>query len=283
MSTKRISFFLILAVFVVYSSGVEITLQNGVNNYNGCADTYLNEEETQNNFGMAQILNIQKKDGEEYRILIRYDLSHIQNVSMVNKAELKLYCESDNEFEESTLNVSFANSAWIENETNWINTSESEQWDSEGGDIGDKITTVKVEKVIAGKWITFDVSKAINKFFKDPKKNFGIFITSESKEKISFYGSNIEFKNFRPTLYIDAPVALKKGIVTKNSNLLVSVANDNLIISNNKTAINDLKLLSPQGKTISHKKGSKTLSVKGFKSGIYFLMVNNKFHSKVRL
>ena len=82
------------------------------------ADTYINEASAGTNYGTATTMFVQRRDKQNRRALLRFDLSSIPAGSTINTAQLELYCTAASAVGQ-TLNVHSLASSWTETGATW--------------------------------------------------------------------------------------------------------------------------------------------------------------------
>lgn len=84
------------------------------------ADTYINEASAGTNYGTATTMFVQRRDKQNRRALVRFDLSSIPAGSTINTAQLELYCTAVPSTGQ-TLNIHYLTSSWSETGATWNN------------------------------------------------------------------------------------------------------------------------------------------------------------------
>jgi len=84
-----------------YSGITTLTLQNGLDSYTGCTDTYIAEYDSTKNFGACDTLKLSYATWTGYQVgtkksLIKFDISSLPDSAIITQAYLYLYQYSNN-------------------------------------------------------------------------------------------------------------------------------------------------------------------------------------------
>ena len=117
-------FLLIIKMFAISTINADtITLQNGLNGYSGCKDTYIDKENPSATNGDISTIRVEycsSWQGPDARLAIKFDISSISNPYQIKNAILSLYQVS------GTTSSSYAEvnpilGSWETSSLNWNN------------------------------------------------------------------------------------------------------------------------------------------------------------------
>jgi hypothetical protein len=225
-------------IVIMYASAIQaesITLQNGINNYNGCSDTYLIMT-SEKNVGSNNLLVVEGYHCSsciDQRALIRFDLSSIPTTTPISKATLSLFEKDQPRPGRSSIRVFKVNKAWDENSATWTLAKSGQKWVKAGGDYSTPAETTYSYSYSDEIWHNIDITTAIKGFVKSPETNFGLMLymipAMYTVRYISANGTDI---SLRPKLTIetaDVGIKINKSILT-NGNLSYSLQNNHSLV-----------------------------------------------------
>ena len=155
-----------------------VTLQNGLGDYQGAEDTYLdrwNQDDTHRDHW-----NLRLYPSNVAMPLIRFDLSGVNPNAMLHEAWLKLYVWDAN-YEDRWL-VSLVHKVlrpWDVAEANWRQASGEAAWQVPGAQGSqDAEQDISSERILlkAQNWYSFEVTDLVNEWLTDPASNYGLVL-----------------------------------------------------------------------------------------------------------
>jgi len=84
------------------------------------SDTHIAQDASGTNYGTSATMHVQRLTNGGRRALVQFDLSGIPQGSMINSAQLELYCTSPSSVSQ-TLNLHNVNASWTETGATWSN------------------------------------------------------------------------------------------------------------------------------------------------------------------
>ncbi|HNT18402.1 MAG TPA: C25 family cysteine peptidase [Acidobacteriota bacterium] len=84
------------------------------------SDTHIAQDASGTNYGTSSTMHVQRLTNAGRRALVQFDLSGIPQGSMINSAQLELYCTSPSSVSQ-TLNLHNVNASWTETGATWSN------------------------------------------------------------------------------------------------------------------------------------------------------------------
>jgi len=161
----------------LWPEGVQtVTLQDGLNGYEGTEDTYLDCYDKEASHSDAWTLHLRPGC---WTPLIRFDLAGLPPGAIPHEATLELY------FTERTVDHYMVASGyqllrpWDEEEATWTNASRAVGWDSPGATgEGDSAQGMSCERFLIGEWsrYRFEVTELVRQWMDDPGTNSGLLL-----------------------------------------------------------------------------------------------------------
>ena len=181
-----------------------ITLQRGLDGYDGFMDTYISEGEPDTSFGQRNDLKL-RTGAPIIRTLIRTGLSGLSlEESEIYSAVLELYCHSNPRL--NYLEAYQLLRPWDEGAT-WSDTGMGDRW-SEAGAMkkGEDISVSPIEKIggnSGNERYLFDVTDSVRGWTQYPERNQGLLLTMRPGvyNGVSFRSSNWDTE-YRPRLVV---------------------------------------------------------------------------------
>lgn len=296
---------IIAACFLSVSAG-EIIIQNGLNGYNGCVDTYITQPGKggdESNHGKEPILRMRAGGWPEcpnQRVAIKFDnLDEILGNYTIKDAYLELYYEkfsySSNEDTDMKMFLRLLSVNWDEDYATWFDATSTSSWNTEGVGKGDIDIYVKQEVTYDGVeekiWHKFDLfswknlngmitteESIIQRMIDKPNKNFGIFIRGSDAREFIYTSSEGDNPAHRPRLrvIVDEPVGID-GIESNTIKPNITLDRNNKLIKFMNVEGQDLsvKIYSSNGVSVPVKltklKNSIVCSYGTLSKGVYFV------------
>jgi len=187
-------------------------LQQGVDGYNGCVDTYIQYYLPDNNFCQNPELSLATTN--KAVLLMRYDLTKLpakavglSSASVVQEAKLGLFMIQGRA--DSVVGIYLPRREWDACAVTW-----NQPWQQSGADGPQdrqakpwrELTTTK-----ATVWLEFDVTELVQNWLRDPAGNYGLLLKSFENRwpaQYIFFSSDHPAVNSRPRLTIKYEPAL---------------------------------------------------------------------------
>ncbi len=195
--------------------GDALTLQNGLNDYQGAGDTYLNiwDNEPGNVVhGEDDIVKIVYTSGRSYaNSLFRFDFSTLPEKASINNAALALYSPSAYIREGFQVAAYRLLRPWDEAAATWIMADAATPW-AQGGALkaGEDydptpLDTVAVPVGFHNDWLSWDVGDAVDYWQQHPDENYGVILMGvNASQRLYAYSSDYNaLAKQRPKLLVD--------------------------------------------------------------------------------
>jgi hypothetical protein len=162
-----------------------LVLQNGVNGYAGCLDTYIDRYSPTQNFNPALSIKIEYSSGSETSSgLLRFDLAGLPAGIQITSATLSLYSTSQTYDLAMTVRAYALRRAWNVDEVTWNNASAGQPWGAPGANdiTADRAGAAAAAAITAGgnAWINFDITALAATWYADPSSNLGVLLRPEA-------------------------------------------------------------------------------------------------------
>jgi len=193
-----------------------LELQNGVDGYTGCSDTFMRYQEPDRNFGAnSDVIICGYATPQEQRTLIYFDVSYaatgIEQGTPITEATLKLWSHTKHGSSLPDHAIHNVTRAWNENEATWNNYSSAGGWTSPGGDYDPTpITTfTPTEQTKVDAWYEWDVTDVVQDWIDNPSGNNGWLlklVNEDISSQTNFHSSDWADSGLRPMLVISDEV-----------------------------------------------------------------------------
>jgi hypothetical protein len=167
------------------TSSVVVTLQQGVDGYEGCEDTRITEENPDLNFGNEElVLGMKGRVGT----LIRFDVSSIPRYALIEEATLGILVHNYGQRpEDASICATYAVSrTWTEMEATWYKATNTDDWGLPGCNdtTTDRSPTPLDHQAIyqRDRWYTWNVTPAVQRWVQEPASNEGLLIRQVNTE-----------------------------------------------------------------------------------------------------
>ena len=156
-----------------------VTLQEGLNNYSGTTDTYINTYSKLTNYGSATILALYPYNS--VKPIIRFDLSAIPANAIINSATLSMYASSWGGSSGNNKNFIYQilDKNWQESQANWNIYSTSNNWSTAGLGYGTDIASSPSVTIVTGyapapMWVDLNVATLVQNWVNGTYPNYGV-------------------------------------------------------------------------------------------------------------
>jgi len=187
--------------------GVEqVILQQGVNEYTGTSDTFLDFWRQSDNYGSANRVDVHS-DGTQVALL-RFDLSRVPTDVTVLRADLQLFAVDQTSDGSTTASVYRVLRHWERDEANWTDATTEETWFFPGcGGLGtDRAVIPDGTETLGGinYRYSFEVTASVVTWLLDQETNYGLLLLSSGGDDVgySFASSGHQVPAYRPALVI---------------------------------------------------------------------------------
>ncbi|MBN1400533.1 MAG: DNRLRE domain-containing protein [Anaerolineae bacterium] len=187
-------------------------LQQGVAGYTGVSDTTLDAWRQMETMGSSSTLSV-RQNGTQVA-LIQYDLGALPQHASVTRAQLSLWVTSSSNPGELLLRAYPLSRPWSEGGANWLETEAGVLWTGPGAE-DDRATAPSGEDALSGsgKWITLDVTQAVQHWIQHPQENHGLLLRGEGQASVQhqFASSQWDQAGQRPKLIITYKMEPESG------------------------------------------------------------------------
>ena len=183
-----------------------IILRQGLNGYQGVADTYIAQYAPDDNYAWRPYMIVRSTGA--WRSLVRFDLSVLPAGAIVDSATLILHTDEtqDPPDRSTTIDLFAIRRHWEVNQVTWNRATSTTPWYSAGCDSSaDRDLSPFASKVIDKTKTSYsiDVTEAVRNWVADPGSNEGFIIISRGPTvSYGFYTSEWAVEAQRPTLVI---------------------------------------------------------------------------------
>lgn len=215
MNLKKVLFTILFFIFVhIALAQNKIILQQGLNSYTDCEDTYLhfhsNDTSTTDvNHGIDPDIFI--KDcyawNEWARGAVKFDLSPVPSEEYVLNATYSMYF-FQGEFTGVVCSLFIYKRSWDVSTATWNRANATTKWTTPGGDFKREFIAW-TPFADTNTWESFDVTKIVREFLQNPDSNYGFFLkTGYNNIERRYYSSDYEVDSLRPKLTITTSTAI---------------------------------------------------------------------------
>ena len=189
------------------SAGTEttVTLQQGLSGYLGCDDTYIYQYAPNGNYCTQDLIMV--GSNQQYRGLVRFDVSAIPRNAVVTRAALQIYMAGWGGLD-TTVGVSFILRTVTACEATWNQAQNGNPWSQSGcnSTTTDRrsVTESTVRTDGVGKWSEFALSAAVQSWVDGSLPNNGVLLSATNADlaNLLFASAQTSDINFRPKLVV---------------------------------------------------------------------------------
>lgn len=168
----------------VQAVGQVVIFRQGVDGYQGCADTYISEFSPNENFGDHELML-----GEKGRIhvLIRFDVTSLPADAFIEEASLGLYVHNYGQREAPIIAAAYTVlRGWEEMQATWYQATDAELWGLAGCNdtTSDRSATPLDRQSVyeRDRWYNWDVTTAVRSWVADAASNRGVIVQQTNQE-----------------------------------------------------------------------------------------------------
>jgi len=186
-----------------------VELQNGLNGYNGCEDTFIDTFAKNGNFGNAEIMELRAK--HEKNLLLRFDLAPLSSIppdATIDVAVLSLWCTNQSNTSPIEVNSYRLLRPWEEMQATWNQARAGDPWGEPGAfQMGvDRASQTSVTGVLDQKdmWLYQDWTFLVSQWRANPSINHGAVISGTGWAHVTYWfaGSENTTQAIRPRLVV---------------------------------------------------------------------------------
>ncbi len=198
----------VLTYFLPPAMPYQTILQNGLDGYDGAADTFINGWAATTNYGDHTNLYVRQPNTKS--ILVHFDLSGLSPRAMITSARIGIWVtyvsDSVQNYAPVMIKAYELSRPWSEAGATWNEADAGMAWETPGArGRSDRAALPFVEQMgyrRTGQWMWFDVAPLAQQWLADPQTNYGVIITAdgEIKSEIEFISSDFADVTVRPQL-----------------------------------------------------------------------------------
>lgn len=184
---------------------MRLTLQQGVNGYQGTQDTHLDSWSQTANFGPGPVLYL--REGKIQVALIRYDLADLPADAVVLKATLNLWVTDSERPTDAPLKAYLMAVPWQEDAATWLEADMGRLWNGPGADSSQDYRAwpfAEARLPEGQQWVSLDITQAVQQWARRPQGNYGLLLRLEGAQdgQYQFASSEWEQVEQRPRLTV---------------------------------------------------------------------------------
>ena len=184
-----------------------VTLQQGVDGYQGTSDTFISTWSPSSNFNVQASLIV--KNDSVYSSLLRFDVSSIRAGSTLRQATLRLYGYVRNKPNTFELEAYRLLRPWVDAQATWDHASTGNAWGVPGANDTltdreqDPAAVLQISDV--GAWYELNVSEPVRAWVAEPDQNYGLILRGFGLHSViyEFASSNHTTISIHPQLVVD--------------------------------------------------------------------------------
>jgi len=185
---------------------IKLTLQQGVDDYLGTQDTFINEWASDENHAGDWHLSV--RTGGAQLSLLRFDVSQVPAEADVALATLKVYAVRRSNANSTELRAWMVNRNWGAGAATWTQATATEEWEQPGcngvpadrsGDASDP-----AQLLATNVWCTLEVTEMVRQWVASPETNRGLLLGSTGNVGVRYdlAGSEYPKASLRPILFV---------------------------------------------------------------------------------
>jgi hypothetical protein len=176
--------------------GATVVLQNGLNGYNGCVDSWFRDDESTNHGNDVSIKVSPQGSGcprcHNSHTVIKFNLSSIPSGANVSSAVLSLHLYENDWDNNVFVLVNRITKDWDDQSVNWFNAKSGVAWSYPGGDYSTPTTRVNFPNMtkLEPQFINYSVTAAVQGFIQNPASNLGLIAHAGDGNAVHYYRSS---------------------------------------------------------------------------------------------
>jgi hypothetical protein len=185
----------------------KLALQQGLGDYEGVEDTYLDAWNQTARMGQDGSLRVRR--GGVRSALLRYDLEHLPAEARLARAELKLWTAAASNRGDLGLCAYEMLSPWEENLASWLSSSKGRPWWAPGANgLGEDRDGDVVAEILLSEdeqWVSLDVTEIVREWLAHPEDNHGLFLRGEGETNVEYTFASSQWRRLprqRPKLLL---------------------------------------------------------------------------------
>jgi len=155
-----------------------ITLQQALDGYTGCSDTYIDSDAPNGTHGQRQVLLVKGRGNASS--LIKFDVSSLPTDAVIFEAYLQLRASGDSAVQRLQVASHAVTRGWDADEATWLNATGAEAWE-EAGCTGstDRAEIPTDREMLHGPgWCQFNVTDIVQEWLDNGSSNKGLLLES---------------------------------------------------------------------------------------------------------
>ena len=190
-----------------------VTLQEGVNGYNGAPDTYASEWDPSTTYGGSDRIKVRSPN--VFNGLLRFDLSSLPSQALtagIRDATLSVHVLSNGNGNPSFIQAYRLNRPWVEGQATWLQAASGQPWSQPGANAvpNDREGTAVDGRLFQGSDLRLglDVTDAVSGWLANPASNRGLLLRGDDPD-VEYDLASGEYSNpgLRPKLLVVYPLA----------------------------------------------------------------------------
>jgi len=173
---------------------MRLTLQQGMNGYQGTTDTYLDSWSQTANFGPGPALYL--REGNIQVALMRYDLKLPAEATVLD-ATLNLWVTESVRPTNAPLKAYLLSVPWQEDAATWLEADMGHLWNGPGaGSSQDYRAWVVAEASLpkGQQWVSLDITQAVQQWARHPQENYGLLLRLEGVQDGQYQFASSEWE-----------------------------------------------------------------------------------------
>jgi hypothetical protein len=184
---------------------VTLALQQGLANYRGVTDTFMDAWNQMVNAGSTATLNLRQKGIRSG--LIRFDLERLPEEAVVTEARLELWSAHSSNAGLVDVQAYRLRRPWSEGEATWLEPLSGEVWETAGalGELDREALAVgRASLTGTNVWLALDITDAVAYWHQYPQENYGLLLAAEGGVSVQYQFASSQWQqaNQRPKLLI---------------------------------------------------------------------------------
>ncbi len=166
------------------ATGGTLVLQNGLNGYAGCTDTYMNRWSSSTNYGGGNSVVVEYSSSSDISsALLSFDLASLPAGATISSARLTVTATTAQNDPALTIRLYRLRRAWVGSQATWNAAASGQPWAAGGANdtTADRYATATASAVTVGinTPVEFDITSLATLWANTPAQNFGMILRAE--------------------------------------------------------------------------------------------------------